>query len=96
MRLISGCTLLILLVMASAASAQGWQPPSDSQRCPSKWGKGDQRGSGNHMKPESVLKAARPNDQTSDSGRFCRFCRSVVAPLRLAPAPCPQRRASRP
>ena len=43
----------------SAASAQGWQPPSESQRCPSKWGKGDQRGSGNHMKPETVLKAAR-------------------------------------
>ena len=59
MHLIFACTLLILLVMASAASAQGWQPPSDSQRCPSKWGKGDQRGSGNHMKPESVVKAAR-------------------------------------
>ena len=59
MRLISACTLLILLVMASAASAQGWQPPADSQRCPSKWGAGDQRGAGNHMKPETVLRAAR-------------------------------------
>src|SRR5215204_478546 len=59
MRLISACTLLSLLVMASPAFAQGWQPPSDSQRCPSKWGNGDQRGSGNHMKPESVLKASR-------------------------------------
>jgi kynurenine formamidase len=59
MRMILACTLLILLVCGNAASAQSWQPPADSQRCPSKWGKGDQRGSGNHMKPETVLKAAR-------------------------------------
>ena len=26
--------------------AQTWQPPADGQRCPSKWGDGDQRGSG--------------------------------------------------
>jgi len=39
--------------------AQSWQPPADSQRCPSKWGAGDERGSGNHMKPEAVLRAAR-------------------------------------
>jgi kynurenine formamidase len=51
--------LFALLVSAGPAFAQGWQPPSDSQRCPSKWGKGDQRGSANHMKPETVLKAAR-------------------------------------
>jgi kynurenine formamidase len=41
------------------ASAQTWQPPSNAQRCPSKWGAGDVRGSGNHMKPETVLRAAR-------------------------------------
>jgi kynurenine formamidase len=41
------------------ATAQSWQPPTDSQRCPSKWGAGDQRGAGNHMKPETVLRAAR-------------------------------------
>jgi kynurenine formamidase len=52
-------TLATLLVCASAADAQTWQPPPDSQRCPSKWGAGDQRGSGNHMKPETVLRAAR-------------------------------------
>jgi hypothetical protein len=40
-------------------SAQSWQPPTDGQRCPSKWGAGDQRGAGNHMKPETVLRAAR-------------------------------------
>jgi len=41
------------------AHAQSWQPPADSQRCPSKWGAADERGSGNHMKPETVLRAAR-------------------------------------
>jgi kynurenine formamidase len=52
-------TLGALLVTIGTAAAQTWQPPSDSQRCPSKWGKGDQRGAGNHMKPETVLRAAR-------------------------------------
>jgi kynurenine formamidase len=42
-----------------ALRAQSWQPPAESQRCPSKWGAGDQRGSANHMKPETVLKAVR-------------------------------------
>src|SRR4051794_15402579 len=42
------------------ASAQGWNMPPESQRCPSKWGAGDERGSGNHMKnPEVVLRGAR-------------------------------------
>jgi len=49
----------IFVSTAAAAAAQSWQPPSDTQRCPSKWGPGDERGSGNHMKPESVLRAAR-------------------------------------
>jgi kynurenine formamidase len=39
--------------------AQSWTPPSESQRCPSRWGATDQRGSGNHMKPETVLRATR-------------------------------------
>jgi kynurenine formamidase len=43
----------------SSLHAQSWQPPSDSQRCPSKWGAGDQRGAGNHMKPETVLRATK-------------------------------------
>jgi kynurenine formamidase len=41
------------------AFAQGWQPPADSGRCPSKWGASDQRGSANHMKPETVLRAVK-------------------------------------
>ena len=42
-----------------AVHAQSWKPPAESQRCPSKWGAGDERGSANHMKPESVLRAVR-------------------------------------
>jgi kynurenine formamidase len=49
----------LVICGSSAAAAQTWQPPADAQRCPSKWGAGDQRGSGNHMKPETVLRAAR-------------------------------------
>src|SRR5688572_881548 len=44
---------------ADSSNAQTWRPPADSERCPSKWGANDERGSGNHMGPESVLKAAR-------------------------------------
>ena len=51
--------MLMLVACAQAASAQRWSPPADSARCPSKWGANDQRGAGNHMKPETVLRAAR-------------------------------------
>jgi kynurenine formamidase len=44
---------------SSALHAQTWQMPPDNQRCPSKWGADDQRGSGNWMKPETVLRAAK-------------------------------------
>jgi len=52
---------LVLLGIAGPVSAQtpAWQPPADAQRCPSKWGAGDERGSANHMKPATVLGAAR-------------------------------------
>src|SRR5258705_8298454 len=46
-------------VAAADAGAQTWNPLADSQRCPSKWGAGDQRGAANHMKPETVLRATR-------------------------------------
>lgn len=60
MRAILAVTAGTLIVCCSGvASAQTWQPPADGQRCPSKWGAGDQRGSGNHMRPETVLRAAR-------------------------------------
>jgi kynurenine formamidase len=57
------CTIGIALALTfgwtTLADAQSWRPPADNQRCPSKWGAGDERGSGNHMKPASVLKAAK-------------------------------------
>lgn len=48
-----------ILVSPAAIPAQSWQPPPDDQRCPSRWGPGDQRGSGNLMMPQTVLRAAR-------------------------------------
>src|SRR2546423_3068707 len=53
------CIAAALLVVPLVAAAQ-WNVPPESQRCPSKWGAGDERGSGNHMKnPETVLRGAR-------------------------------------
>jgi kynurenine formamidase len=49
--------LLILLAAAAPARAQGWSPPAEAQRCPSKWGATDTRGSANHVKPATVLSA---------------------------------------
>jgi kynurenine formamidase len=43
--------------IASAQQAPTWSPPPEKDRCPSKWGAGDERGSGNHLKPAAVLKA---------------------------------------
>lgn len=50
---------LALLPARTPTLAQSWQPPSESERCPSKWGVSDQRGSGNHMKSETVLRAVK-------------------------------------
>jgi kynurenine formamidase len=49
----------LLLLLASTGSAQSWRPPADDERCPAKWGAGDERGSANHMRPETVLRALR-------------------------------------
>src|SRR6185295_9541146 len=51
--------LILCLCTASLAGGQSWVPPSDNQRCPSKWGAGDERGSANLMTRDQVLKAAR-------------------------------------
>jgi hypothetical protein len=50
-----------MVVAGSVALAQtpSWTPPPENQRCPSKWGANDERGSGNHMKPQSVLNAVK-------------------------------------
>jgi len=59
-RIVIGLAVIAALGLSTAA-AQGpsWRPPAESQRCPSKWGAGDERGSANHMKPDSVLKAVK-------------------------------------
>ena len=60
MRPILVMTIAVTLGSGSATlHAQSWRMPADDQRCPSKWGAGDQRGSGNWMKPETVLRAAK-------------------------------------
>jgi kynurenine formamidase len=46
-------------VLGGPVLAQSWQPPADDERCPSKWGAGDERGAANHMSAETVLRAAR-------------------------------------
>jgi kynurenine formamidase len=54
--------IALVLILGSAAvpaDAQSWRPPAESQRCPSKWGAGDERGSANHMKPDAVLRATK-------------------------------------
>ena len=52
-------TVSVLCLGSASASAQGWRPPTDAERCPSTWGAGDERGAANLMKPEIVLRAAR-------------------------------------
>src|SRR4030088_3595771 len=60
--IIVGMAIAVVASLGSAtlcAQSSQWQMPPDDQRCPSKWGAGDQRGSGNLMKPETVLRAAK-------------------------------------
>jgi kynurenine formamidase len=58
--LVFGVTLSMMFGVHVAAQAQPtWSPPAESARCPSKWGAGDERGSGNLMKPETVMNAAK-------------------------------------
>jgi kynurenine formamidase len=52
-------SIAAVILLCSPARAQTWTVPSQAERCPSKWGVGDERGSANHMKPEAVLRAVR-------------------------------------
>jgi kynurenine formamidase len=52
--------IAIAFLAAPVLGFAQWNVPPESQRCPSKWGAGDERGSGNHMKnPQTVLRGAR-------------------------------------
>jgi kynurenine formamidase len=55
----SALILALTFACAGIVRAQSWQPPPANQRCPSRWGAADQRGSANHMNPAAVLRAAR-------------------------------------
>ncbi len=59
MKTIATAIAVVLLAVPLLAAAQTWKVPSENQRCPSRWGPNDERGSANHQKPESVLRATR-------------------------------------
>jgi kynurenine formamidase len=59
MRPIALSIFAAFVVLPTPAPGQSWRPPTEQQRCPSKWGAGDVRGSANHMQPSNVLKAMR-------------------------------------
>ena len=56
-------TAIFLVLSCYSATAparsQPFEMPADNQRCPSRWGADDQRGSANWVNPESILKATR-------------------------------------
>jgi hypothetical protein len=59
-RIAFGTVMAAMLVVGPAlAQAPSWSPPPESARCPSKWGATDERGSANHMKPQTVLNAVK-------------------------------------
>ena len=51
--------LIIGVGLVTPTHAQRWQPPSEAERCPSRWGADDERGAANLMTPDVVLRAAR-------------------------------------
>src|SRR5712691_8097842 len=60
MKRIALATVAVLVASTAAlAQAPSWTVPPESARCPSKWGAGDERGSGNLMKPQLVLDAVK-------------------------------------
>jgi kynurenine formamidase len=50
---------LSLLAGIAQAQSPSWTVPAERERCPSKWGAGDERGAANHMKPQTVLNAIK-------------------------------------
>src|SRR6185436_15110127 len=54
-----GAAITLAFSGAAYAQAPSWTVPAESQRCPSKWGANDERGSANHQKPAAVLNAAK-------------------------------------
>jgi len=75
----------ILSLPSTRLHAQTWQMPPEDQRCPSRWGVADQRGSGNLMKPETVLRAAKliKTGVVRDHGRSAQAVSAVSRASRL-------------
>ena len=61
MKLVGSCVAVMATLTMNAAFAQtpSWSPPPENQRCPSKWGATDERGSANHQKPAAVMNAVK-------------------------------------
>lgn len=59
MRLRTSGAIVIVVLTGGSAFGQSWRPPPESERCPSKWGATDERGSANHATPHNVLRAVR-------------------------------------
>ena len=57
--LVAAFSASFLVATGAFAQSPSWSPPPESQRCPSKWGANDERGSINHMKPQRVLDAVK-------------------------------------
>jgi kynurenine formamidase len=54
-----GAAIMLAFSVTATAQAPTWTVPSESERCPSKWGAADERGSGNHQKPAAVMNAVK-------------------------------------
>jgi kynurenine formamidase len=63
MRSLALCAALsaAALAMSPAVAQQSpsWSPPAEKDRCPSKWGAGDERGAANHVGPATVMSAVK-------------------------------------
>lgn len=80
------CSVVMLVLLGvTSAHAQEWVPPAASARCPSKWGAGDQRGSGNLMKPAAVLRAISliKTGEVIELGHVLNSSMSIYGPRRF-------------
>lgn len=74
-------TAFTFLVTTALTQAQSWQPPGASERCPSPWGHGDERGHGNLQGPEAVLRAT----QLIRTGRVIELSHVLHADIPMSP-----------
>lgn len=51
--------MLFFVLVTAPGFAETWEMPTESERCPSKWGAEDQRGSANMMNPTSIVEAIK-------------------------------------